>query len=296
MKKWVVLAIFVSIVASVAVVRGADDPKCAQLVADSERLWLARDFDGSDKVIAEAMKLCPKMAELYWRKARNDYDRIELIPRNKKPSKDQLIARYRTMERQADQCIALAPNDGCCYQWKGIAMGRRGTTQGVLSSLKEAPDLERAFLKAEKLAPQYRAENGTANALGDTYDGLGQFYRVVPEWLCTFGIKQIVGVCGDLKKSVAYHRKAVAREPKRIEYQKDLAVALLCYGQKHDDQSAVAEGKKILAALQALPNVKYSDPIDKEHAKMLLQNPDLACGYSRDAQQEQSQSAYQGPK
>ena len=214
MKKWVVLAIFASICLSVAAVRAADDPKCVQLVADSERLWMARDFDGSDKAIAEAMKLCPKMAELYWRKARNEYDRIEMIPRNKKPSKEQLIARYRGIEKLAAQCIALAPNDGNCWQWKGIGMGRRGTTQGILNSLGEAPELERTFLKAEKLAPQYRASDGSANALGDIYDGLGQFYRVVPEWLCTFGIRQIVGVCGDLKKSVSYLRKeGPGREP-----------------------------------------------------------------------------------
>lgn len=296
MKKWVVLAIFACVCLSVAAVYAADDPKCSQLVAESERLWVARDFDGSDKVLAEAVKLCPKMAELYWRQARNEYDRIEMIPRNKKPSKDQLIARYRKIEKLADQCIALAPKDGNCYQWKGIAMGRRGTTQGMLNSLGEADDLERVFLKAESLAPQYRAENGTANALGDVYDALGQFYRVVPEWLCTFGIRQIVGVCGDLKKSVAYLRKAVAREPKRIEYQKDLAVSLICYGQKHDDKNAVEEGKRILNSLQSLPNVKYSDPIDKEHAKMILKDPSLACGYSRDAQQEQSQESYKGPK
>jgi len=117
----------------------------------------------------------------------------------------------------------------------------------------------------------------------------------VPEWLCTFGIKQIVGVCGDLKKSVAYHRKAVAREPKRIEYQKDLAISLLCYGQKHDDKNAVEEGKKILAALQALPNVKYSDPIDKEHAKAILKDPNLACGYSRDASRNRARIRTRGP-
>ena len=294
MKKLVVLAIFASICLSVAAVRAADDPKCAQLVADSERLWLAQDFNGSDKALDEAMKLCPKMAELYWRKARNDYDRIEMIPRDRKPSKDQLIARYRGIEKLADQCAALAPNDGNCYQWKAIGMGRRGTTQGMLNSLGEAPALERTFLKAEKLAPQYRASNGTANSLGDIYDGLSQFYRVVPEWLCTFGIRQIVGVCGDLKKSVAYGRKAVAREPKRIEYQKDLAVSLICLGQKHDDPNAVAEGKKILAGIQSLPNVKYSDPIDKQHAQQILKDPNLACGYSRDAQQEQSQDNFKG--
>ena len=32
---------------------------------------------------------------------------------------------------------------------------------------------------------------------------------------------------------------------------------------------------------------------DKEHARMLLEDPSLACGYQRDTQQELSQEAYE---
>lgn len=281
------MVVIAAMLAVVAAAVAADN--CDQLAAQAEKLWLARDYNGSDKVLDDAAKQCPKRAELYWRKARNEYDRIENLPRDKKPAKDQLITRYRGIEALAAKCIALDPNDGNCHLWKGIGQGRRGTTQGILSSLREASDLEKSFLKAESLKPQYRAENGSANALGDTYNALGQYYRVVPEWACHI---PLLGACGNLQKSVDYQKKAVAREPKRIEYQKELGVSLICHGQKYSKPPEIEEGKKLLQGLAALPNIKPSDEIDKQHAKMLLANPDLACGYSRDAQQEQSQSAY----
>ena len=294
MRKIISLTVMVGLMGIFGIATLAADNPCDELVKQSEALWLQHDYNGSDKVLDEAMKTCPDRPEIYWRKARNEYDRIENIPRDQKPAKDPLIERYRGIESLAAKCIELDETDGNCWQWKGIGMGRRGTTQGILNSLSEAADLEKAFLKAESLKPQYRAENGTANSLGDVYNALGQFYRVLPEWLCTIGIKQIVGTCGDLEKSVAYQRKSVAREPKRIEYQKELGVSLICHGQKKDQPAEIEEGKKILNDLQSLPELKLTDKIDKEHAKAIIADPSLACGYSRDAQQEQSKDAYKG--
>ncbi|HUT53953.1 MAG TPA: hypothetical protein VM658_11235 [bacterium] len=295
MKKLVLVTGLLAVAAIAGWRLSAADNPCAEQVKQAEQVWQANDYDGSDKVLDEAMKTCPNLAELYWRKARNEYDRIEDIPRDKKPSKDELIKRYRGIEALAAKCTELEPNNGDCFLWKGIGMGRRGTTQGILNSLTEAADLEKAFLKAIELKPQYRSQNGAANSLGDAYNALGQFYRVVPEWLCVFGLRQLIGTCGDLDKSVEYQRKAVAREPKRIEYQKELGISLICEGQKRDQPQDVEEGKKILNDLQSLPEFKKTDKIDKQHAKDILANPSLACGYSRDAQQEQSKDAYKGP-
>jgi len=281
---------------AVAVVMGglslAEDKSCGELMRRAEEVWLGQDYSGSDKVLAEARKICPRRAEIYWRIARNEYDRIEDLPRGQRPEKEALIERYRGIEALAEKCMELDPADGDCYFWKGVGMGRRGTTQGILSSLDEAKDLEEIFLKAEKLQPQYRSANGAANTLGDIYNALGQFYRVVPEWLCMFPFKRMVGTCGDLDKSVEYNRKAVLREPKRIEYHKELAVSLLCRGRKKDRPADIEEGKKVFAVMLSLPEVKKTDPIDKEHARQILANPKLACGYSRDAQQEQGKDEY----
>jgi len=270
----------------------AEGPTCDELVENSEKLWMEDEFDASDEALDRARKQCPDRAEIYWRKARNAYDRMESVDREEKPSSEELVKFYRKVEDLAEKCIKLAPNDGNCLLWKGIAMGRRGTSQGILKALSEADELEEVFLKAVELKPQYRAEDGSANSLGDAYNALGQFYRVLPEWLCTFGIKQVVGTCGDIDKSVEYQKKAVSREPQRIEYVKELGISLICRGQQKDRPQDIEEGKNYLKKIEDLPVIKPSDPIDKKHARMILEDPSMACGYSRDAQQEQSRESY----
>jgi tetratricopeptide (TPR) repeat protein len=291
MKK-ILLALAACVFLTVSV-GSADEKSCDQFVQDSEQLWIDGKFDESDKALDEVIKMCPDRAEAYWRKARNIYDRIEAIPRDQKPDESTLIEQYYELERLADKCSELDENEGTCYMWKGIGIGRRATTQGVLKVLWSATEIRDAWLKALSLNPPYRAKNGTANTMGDCNHALGMYYRVVPEWLCYFPLRQIFGTCGDKKKSVDYQRKAVALEPKRLEYLRGLGVSLLCYGQSYDDPEATEEGKKILQEMQSIPEIKRYDKIDKEHARMLLEDPSLACGYQRDEQQEQSEEAYE---
>jgi hypothetical protein len=270
----------------------AGNKSCNELIRKSEKLWMDDRFDESDSLLNEAMELCPKRAELYWRMARNEYLRLEAMPRGQKPGTDELIERYRSIEALADRCIELDAEDGLCWLFKGVAIGRRSTTQGILKSLFLAAEVEEAWLKTASLKPRYRAENGAANALGDCYYALGMFYRMVPEWLCYFPLKQIIGTCGSLEKSVEYQRKAVACEPESVGYNKELAVSLLCHGQEYDRPEEIEEAKQILKELQSLPELKPTCKIDKEHARMLREDPALACGYQRDAQQELSQESY----
>jgi hypothetical protein len=42
-------------------------------------------YDESDNLLDEVLTLCPKLADPYWRKARNDFERLEALPRDKKP-------------------------------------------------------------------------------------------------------------------------------------------------------------------------------------------------------------------
>ena len=229
--------------------------------------------------------------EIKWRLARNAYGRVERIPRDKKPSKEELLKVYNGVEALADQCIALDSKDGNCWVYKAVAIGRKGSTQGTLQTLPLVKDLEAALLKGIELKPAYRSANGAANSMGDLHSMLGIMYRVLPEWTCAFPFKNIIGTCGDLDKSVEYNRKAVAREPRRIEYHKELGVSLFCRGQKKDRPADVEEGKKVLTDMLSLPEVKKTDPIDKEHARQVLANPELACGYSRDGRQDQGEDA-----
>ena len=280
----------------IAPVVSAGEKSCDGLMLESERLWMESYYDESDKVLDEVMKVCPSLAEPYWRKARNEYDRIEAIPRDKKPEKHILVERYLKLEAIADKCIEVDENNGACWLWKGVGIGRRGTTQGVLRSLFLADDIEDAWLKAESLKPPYRSTDGTSNALADCYHALGMFYRIVPEWLCYFPFTWLIGACGDKAKSIEYQRKAVALEPERVEYHRGLAISLLCHGHTYDKPEEIEEARKIIKEMQLLPNKKPYNTFDKMHALDMLEDPSLACGYQRDAQHEVSHEAYEKTK
>ncbi len=289
--RWMLLWLSVGLLFMVSIAM-ADEKTCDELIVEAEQLWDDHQFDESDKQLDKVMEICPERAEAYWRKGRNIYDSLEALPRDQKPGKDELVRQYKELESFADKCIERDEKDANCWLWKGVGIGRRGTTQGVLKSLFMASDVENAWLKADELGLTYRSKNSEKIAKCGNLYALGMFYRVVPEWLCHFPLKQIVGTCGDLEKSIAYQRKAVACRPETIEYNKELAISLLCYGQKYDRPGEIEEAKKLLIALQSLPEIMPFDKIDKEHAKMLLTDISLACGYQRDKQQEQSQESY----
>ncbi|MBW1898740.1 MAG: hypothetical protein JRI61_06725 [Deltaproteobacteria bacterium] len=293
--RMICMAIAVFVFFLVAVTAAAED-SCDELIAEAEQLWSVNKFEESDKRLDKVIETCPELAEPYWRKGRNILIKLEGIPRDQKPAKKELIMLYSEIETLADKCIEIDENDGHCYFWKGIGMGRRATTQGVLKMLFMAEDVENTWLKASDLGLTYQSEDGTVEAKCLNYYALGMFYRLVPEWLCLFPLKQIVGTCGDKKKSVEYQRKAVACMQNGIGMYKELAVSLLCYGQKYKKPEDVEEAKKILKNLQSMPEKMQFDRIDKEHARMLLADSSLACGYSRDKQQELSEEAYEKAK
>ena len=54
---------------------------CNELINESEKLWLALDYDGSNRALEKAKNICPDRAEIYWRVARNEYGYLEMIPR-----------------------------------------------------------------------------------------------------------------------------------------------------------------------------------------------------------------------
>jgi tetratricopeptide (TPR) repeat protein len=257
---------------------------------EAERLWYQDDYPGSNRVLDQAIRLYPKQTEPYWRKARNLFDQVEIIPRDQKPAKEELLKTYREVEALGQKCMDLDPKDGNCPFWKAVGMGRRASTQGILNTLSELREFEALINKSLELHPPYRAEGGKASPIADAYAILGQFYRLLPDWQI---LAWIFGTKGDLDQSLAMLRKAVALEPQRIEHVKELGISLLCRGQKRDRPQDIEEGKKLLQSLETMPVIKPSDQIDREHARMLLQDPSLACGYSRDAQQEQSREAFE---
>ena len=125
---------------------------------------------------------------------------------------------------------------------------------------------------------------------GITHYALGIFYRMAPEsrildWL--FGFR------GDLDKSVRHHKLALHKAPNVIEYHTEIGATYLCRYDRRDDPQDLVEAKKILNRCQTLtPKFKLSF-ISQNDCKRLLEKPALACGYSRDRQQQVSDEAFQ---
>lgn len=252
---------------------------CGDWVSRAEKAWVDAKFEESDRIIDQGLQKCPSEAELYWRKARNIYDRVESAPRDKRPFRGDRSKIYEEMVKLADTCISLAPENGMCWFWKGASMGERATTRSAFRAVTDVGDILHAFETAASLKSPYRAANGAVDGLGDAYNALGQFYRNVMDWKV---VEKALGIKGDMGKSVDYQRKAVSRDPNRIAYNKELGVSLACYSFKKKDPGAMEEAKKYLAKVSQLPEIKYSDSVDKTHARILLRHPELACGYSRD--------------
>jgi tetratricopeptide (TPR) repeat protein len=260
------------------------------MIQEAERHWEADKYVASNQVLDKIIRMYPDRADPYWRKARNNFDILETMPREERPDRDTLIERYREIESLGKRCAELEPQNGSCFLYEAIGMGRRGTTQGILNSLGEIDEFEELLLRAVDLKPAYRANRGKSNSMGDAYNALGQFYRVVPDWRF---LQWLFGAKGDLNRSVEFQRKAVELEPERIEYVKELGVSLICRGNKTGNHEDISEGEKYLQMVEDLPVIKPSDVIDKKQVKELLASPGLACGYSRDEQQEVSREAYE---
>ena len=254
-------------------------PDCSDLIAKSEKLWLDGNYSESDKILDSVISKCPTLAAPYWRKARNIFDRIDSTPVDRLPHRGDLEARFDQMIALADKCIDLEPANGCCWEYKGIGLGQKLAVANMLFALRQVDEVEKIFHKAESLRPDYRSVNGRADALGDIYDALGRFYRMTIDSKL---MKKMSGVQGDLGKSVKYMRKALALEPNKVTYNLQLGVSLICYGYRDKEPAAVDEGKKYLEKVAELPVVKYSDPEEKVHARVLLRHPELACSYKRE--------------
>ena len=60
----------------------------------------------------------------------------------------------------------------------------------------------------------------------------------------------------------------------------------LCIGTTRDDPAMLAQGVATINRYLTLPPTSKTDVIDIKHGARLLGDPKLACGYSRDGQQD----------
>ena len=232
----------------------------------------------------------PQDPALYWMVVRFMFEYGEAYERDD-TSIDKL-AHYAAMVEIAEKGLEVAPTDPHIRFAHGIALGRLGTTRGVLASHWSAKTIEGDWLYVADSGLTYSSLDNNEMLPCDAYQALGIFYRLVPDWWI---VQVLAGTRGDLDKSLALTRKAVECGPDRIGAMKEYAVTQLCIGKKRRDDALLAGGKETLRALQKLPPGNPTDQIDVAHAALLLADPGIACEYSRDGQQDLDKAKLDAP-
>jgi len=252
---------------------------------DLEALYHEGSFQQGLGVTNERIASAPDK-DLYWMKARFMFEIGERFTRTDTSIDKE--AWYKEMLAAADAGLALAPGDPHLRFARGIAMGRLGTTRGVLSSLFMARDVEQDWLAVANAQGFFYQSLGNEELLPcDAYHALGIFYRLVPDWWI---IQVIAGTRGDLDRSLEFHRKAVSCKPDDVDNWKELGATELCISDKRKDTGMLASGLTSLSRALAIPAVTERELIDHRHTKMLIAQPTLACEYSRDGQQDLDES------
>ncbi len=255
---------------------------------DLETIYLANDPRTGVAAAKAKQAANPSDPEVYWHIVRFMYDIGEAVQRDDTSmDKD---AHYSEMVAWADKGLAIAPGHPHLLFARGVAMGRLGTTRGVLSSLWMAKTIETSWITVTQSDFRYATANERELLPCDAHQALSIFYRLVPEsWL----VGMIAGTRGDIAKSVEHAMQANACAPNVIRNLKELGASSLCYAERRGDPVKAAEGRAALERVLTVRPNSNLDQIDHKHARRLLDDPSLACGYSRDGQQQLDESQLQ---
>lgn len=224
-----------------------------------------------ERIVAQV----PEESYTYWRIARNYWRAGEALDLE---LSEERMSYFERAERWAARGIATDPDCAPCMLWKFVAMGRKATTLGLWSAARTAKEMSQLLERGIELNPTHRDEPGNST-LGNLYYSGAVFYRVVPD---SWWVKLLIGVRGDLDRSLDYIRKAVELSQARVDYRVELGATLLCHGTRKHKEASIREGIAVLEQAIELEPYLSTDHLDLEHASMLIERPDRACGYSRD--------------
>ncbi len=210
-----------------------------------------------------------------WKTSRNLWRYAESFPPE---AKTQRLTFFERADEWASRGIARDPECAECMLWKFGSMGRIATTKGIITSVRLAPQMQKLLQDGIALHPTF-SDSRYNTTLGNLYYAAAVFYRVVPD---SFWLEWLIGVSGDVDLSLEMIRKAVAISPQRVDYNVELGATLMCYSARKDESTTRHEARDVLTHARELPVILDQDPIDMEHARILLAAPERACGYSRD--------------
>ncbi len=248
---------------------------------DLEVLYAQQRFEEGRSLATQRLLENPDDVVLIWMKARFVYEIGERLGQDADVDR---VAYYRRMVALCERGLELEPENPHLRFCRGIAMGRLGTSRGVLASLFMAKDIESDWLAvAETPRFAYSSLDNREMLPCDSYHALGMYYRLLPDlWI----IKVLSGSRGSLDKSLEYHMKAVTCKPGVVESWKELAATQYCIATKRkDDAMKLAADQTVTHAL-GLPATTDLHRIDHRHLARLREEPELGCGYSRDGQQD----------
>lgn len=226
-----------------ALLLGALPARAADLSA-VDRLYFhrneGRNLEENIEQLDALLAKSPDDAELLWRKGRALFRAGE-----KKDGSSAKIETFLKAEDDLKRAVALAPDSADAHYWYGVAMGKRGETQGVMHSLF--------------LIKPIRAEMNETLRLDPNHGGA---HRVLGEILW-----QVPGIAGgDKKKALEEFETAVRLAPNYTANYQPLAEAYEHYGRKDD---AVRVLKQVEAVKEPADPGQFAD--DLADARKLLE-------------------------
>jgi hypothetical protein len=239
---------------------------------DHERRY---EFLEAARIFEQLLAAAPDEPHTYWRVARAYAWLSELAP----ASDRELRARYGTLTMAwADRGLAIDPRCGECCFYKYAGMGRVAMAHGILSSMRWLEQISQTLDRCMQNPPVFVHEPWNPER-GNFYYAAATFYRMLPD---SRMLEMTIGTRGDPQRSLDLSRRAVALADQRIDYNVGLAASLLCVASTDDREEFLTEGRAVLQRVPSLRDRMPTDPLDRRAALRLLEEPEQACGYSRD--------------
>jgi len=234
------------------------------------------DYLEAAKVFEHLIARAPEEPHTYWRIARDYAWLAELTP----ASEVEARARYGTLAMAwADRGLTIDPRCGECCFYKYAGMGRVAMAHGILSSMRWLKEISNTLERCMETPPSFVHEPWNPE-LGNFYYAAAAFYRMLPDSRL---LEMTVGTRGDPLRSLDFSRRAVALAGHRVDYNVGLGASLLCAGERDDSEELLREGRAVLQRVPGFRDLMPTDPLDRRAARRLLEAPDQACAYSRDA-------------
>jgi hypothetical protein len=222
----------------------------------------------------------PEDTDLYWMTVRFMY---QLGEARRDAAQKEKLAWYNEMVRVAREGLRRKPDDPHLEFALGISLARLGTTRGVLSSLKFAAEVQQAWTHAAASDLRYSSLGGEEIVPCHVQLSLGVFYRLIPD---SAVVQLLSGVRGDLDASIRYLESSNQCAPDQVGTLKELGAAYACKASRTGDAAWTDKANAVWTQATSVPSTRPTDPIDRDHIARLQRQPDLACSYSRDKQQE----------